>query len=165
MNLLKRKSGFQISQLIILAIGCILMEACAENNCSPGGQSVVRMTFINSLTKEPVTLFDSLTVTALGTDSILINRDSHIDHLSLPLSYTDNETHFVLHYNRILRDTINLTHENIPHFISTDCGVGMFHKLTNLSYTQILIDSIRLVNSDVNDYEKENYRIYYTPDE
>ena len=164
----KTQSSFRLILQGLLFIGLLvcslLAGSCSGSDCSLGGEPMLRFTFINSRTHAPVKLFDSLSVTALDTDTILINRDKHIDHISLPLSYTAPQTTFVLHYSRLLQDTIRLTHENSPHFISTDCGIAMFHKLTNITYTQILIDSIRLVNSDVNDYEKENYRIYYTPD-
>lgn len=151
--------------ILLLSFFIFNLIACSENDCSLGGQPSVRFAFINSRTNTRVSLFDSLTVTALKTDSILLNRLEGIDHITLPLSYVSDTTTFILHYSRFLRDTIEVFHENYPHFISIDCGINMFYHLKNADNTSILIDSIRLINPNVNDNEKDNYRIYYTPDE
>ncbi len=151
--------------MLLLSFFILTLTGCSENDCSLGGRPSARFAFIDSRTNTRVSLFDSLTVTALGTDSILLNRLKGIDHITLPLSYVGDTTTFVLHYSRFLRDTIEVFHENYPHFISIDCGVSMFYHLKDVNNTSILIDSIRLVNSDINDNEKDNYRIYYTPDE
>ena len=45
-----------------------------------------------------------------------------------------------------------------------DCGISMFYTLKEVQYTTYLLDSITLVNPDINDNEKDNYHIYYTPD-
>lgn len=150
---------------LLLSFFLFNLTACSENDCSLEGRPSVRFAFIDSRTNARVNLFDSLTVTALKTDSILLNRLKGINHISLPLSYISDTTTFILHYSRFLRDTIEVFHENYPHFISMDCGISMFYHLKGIDNTSILIDSIQLVNPDINDNEKDNYRIYYTPDE
>lgn len=138
--------------------------SCSENDCSLGGRPSARFTFLNSKNNKVISLFDSLTITALGTDSILLNRGKSINHIILPLSYVDQETTFILHYTKLLRDTIWVTHKNFPHFISMDCGISMFYQLREIQYTTFLLDSILLVDPNINDNEKENCRIYYTTD-
>ncbi|RGN47360.1 MULTISPECIES: DUF6452 family protein [unclassified Bacteroides] len=149
---------------VLLLLFIFNFISCSENDCSLGGRPSVRFSFMNSKTHAIVNLFDSLTVTALDTDSILLNRGKGINHITLPLSYVNEETTFVLHYSRFLRDTIWVKHENYPHFISMDCGISMFYTLKEVQYTTYLLDSITLVNPDINDNEKDNYHIYYTPD-
>lgn len=151
--------------ILLLSFFIFNLIACSENDCSLGGRPSARFAFIDSRTNTRVSLFDSLTVTALETDSILLNRLKGIDHITLPLSYVSDTTTFILHYSRFLRDTIEVFHENYPHFISIDCGINMFYHLKKVDNTSILIDSIRLVNPDIDDNEKDNYRIYYTPGE
>lgn len=149
---------------LLFYIAAFCFSSCSENDCSMGGRPSARFTFINSKNGGIINLFDSLTVTAFGTDSILLNRGKAINHITLPLSYVDHETTFVLHYTSFLRDTIWVTHENFPHFISMDCGIDMFYQLREIRYTTLLLDSISVVNPDIDDNEKENCRIYYTPD-
>lgn len=143
----------------------LMVWSCSESDCSLNGQSSIRFVFVNSRNGAVVSLFDSLTVTALSTDSVLLNRERGINHITLPLNYTGETTTFVLHYTRFLRDTLRITHENYPHFISLDCGISMYYQLKDISYTTMLIDSVRLINPEIDDNEKDNYRIYYTPDE
>lgn len=42
---------------------------------------------------------DSLTITALGTDSIILNNQKKVHTLMLPLRYTSDTTVFILWYN------------------------------------------------------------------
>ena len=149
----------------LVALLPLAFSACSDSDCSLGGRPSVRFAFVNSLNRAPVSLFDSLTVTAFDTDSVLVNRERGIDHVTLPLSYSASTTTFVLHYSRFLRDTITVMHTNHPHFISIDCGISMFYHLDGLEHTSILLDSIQLIDPDIDDNEKNNYRIYYTPDE
>lgn len=148
-----------------LALSCLflfLIYSCSESDCSLGGRPAVRFNFIDSKKHTQVSLFDSLTVTALGTDSILLNRVKAINHITLPLNYVEKETTFILKYTRFVHDTLWVEHENYPHFISMDCGISMFYHLKNIRYTTNLIDSIALRNSDIDDNEKENFQIFYT---
>ncbi len=52
---------------------------------------------------------DSLTITAFGTDSIILNNQKRVHGLSLPLRYTADSTVLVFHYSKdvkIKKDTI-----------------------------------------------------------
>lgn len=150
------------SVLAVVLLGTFLVSACSESDCSLGGRPSARFNFIDSKSKKQVSLFDSLTITSSGTDSILLNRAKSINHATLPLSYIAKETTYILKYNRELRDTIWLRHKNIPHFVSMDCGVDMFYEIDSVGYTKYGLDSIVLRNADINDTEKENFQIYYT---
>jgi hypothetical protein len=62
-------------------------------------------------------------------------------------------------------DSIFVTHANIPHFLSMDCGTGMYHTIEAVSSTHNAIDSLSIVNPNV-DYEtKENIKLYFTTTE
>lgn len=155
-----RKSFTSVLALSYLFL--FLMSGCSESDCSLGGRPAARFNFIDSKKHTLVSLFDSLTVTTLGTDSILLNKVKAINHITLPLNYVEKETTFILKYNRFVYDTLWVEHENYPHFISMDCGISMFYHLKNVKYTTNLIDSIALRNPDIDDNEKENFQIFYT---
>ncbi|MBO5000829.1 MAG: hypothetical protein J6C58_08370, partial [Bacteroidaceae bacterium] len=76
------------------------------------------------------------------------------------LSYTDRTT-YVMHYSETLRDTIQLTHKNIPFVSDIECGSMMFYKVEQVAYTTNVLDSVTLVNPDINNEEKKNFNIYY----
>ena len=60
---------------------------------------------------------DSLTVTAFGTDSVIINNQKKVHDLSLPLRYTADSTVLVFHYSKTLTDTLVIPQTNTPFFL------------------------------------------------
>ena len=81
-------------------------------------------------------------------------------YMSVPLSYTDRTT-YVMHYNETLRDTIRIIHKNIPYVSDIECGAMMFYHVEKMEYTTNVLDSVILVNPDINNEEKKNFNIYY----
>ena len=59
---------------------------------------------------------DSLTVTAYGTDSIIINNQKKVHDISLPLRYTEDSTKLIFKYSRTKSDTMVIRHTNTPYF-------------------------------------------------
>ena len=80
--------------------------------------------------------------------------------MSLPLSYTSKTT-YVFHYTEKLRDTIIVTHQNIPYLQNIEWGTMMFYKVDDIQYTTYNLKSIEIVNPDINNEEKKNFNIYY----
>jgi len=144
----------------------IFLAACSENNCSIAGREMINCTFYtrsivtNAIVRDTL---DSLTVTALGTDSVIINRDLNVHKISLPLRFTNETTSFVFHYTRTSRDTITFEHTNTPYFLSLECGYETQQVLTgNFRYAPYsrAIDSIAIINLQANTNGKENVEFY-----
>ena len=147
---------------ICSAIGLIL-TACGETtDCSLTGRPSLRFNFGDSTlnAKKP----DTLTVVALNTvvgDSVILNKQVKATYAILPLSYVYSETVFVFKYSKTLCDTIWVTHTNIEHFLSMNCGVVMYYKIESIKHTKNAIDSVAIINSGVDTNEKENIRVFY----
>ena len=94
------------------------------------------------------------------TDTIY-NKESDLSSFSLPLSYTSKTT-YTIHYNEKLKDVIEITHRNIPFISDIECGTMMFYQVENINYTTNSLDSVVIVNPDINNEEKKNFNIYYT---
>ncbi len=92
----------------------------------------------------------------------LVNRKTGAKSLELPLSYTADEDTFYIIYSQRLSDTLYVKHTNLPYFTSMDCGTVMHYKLTGVSATNHLIDSVQIVASEVTNSLKENVKIYFT---
>lgn len=164
------KKHFSILIISIFILGEISITGCSSNDCPLIGRPSARFDFFNSLTGSLFQFNDTLTVYSLGTDSILINKDTKINYFTLPLNYTSNETTFILNYKQlndstptILRDTLLIYHTNIEHFVSLDCGIKMFYHLDSIRYTTHVMDSIIMQNPEIDDHEKGNFKIYFTP--
>lgn len=156
-------------RLIILgAILCpiisIVVSCSEEEDCSMATRAMLQC---NLYTIDPGTqmiendTLDSLTVTAYGTDSIIINNQKKVHDLLLPLRYTVDSTKLVFRYSKINVDTIVIYHTNTPYFLSMDCGYQMQQAITSIRYTRRNLDSIFVSNKEANIYGRENIKLFY----
>ena len=116
------------------------------------------------------TLADTLTISTKrtdGNDSVLINRSVRTTEFSLPISYSQPEDVFFIETkDSVLKnsifDTITVTKEDYPHFESVDCSPAFFHTITGVNCTHNVIDSVVIVNPDVNyDTSQKHFYIYF----
>lgn len=156
-------------RLIILgAILCpiisIVVSCSEEEDCSMATRAMLQC---NLYTIDPETqmiendTLDSLTVTAYGTDSIIINNQKKVHDLVLPLRYTVDSTKLIFRYSKINVDTIVIYHTNTPYFLSMDCGYQMQQAITSIRYTRRNLDSIFVSNKEANIYGRENIKLFY----
>lgn len=151
--------------LALAAAGCCLMMACdEEEDCSLNARPMMNCNIF--AVNEETGLYEQaaineLTITAFGTDSVIVNRESNVKSLSLPLCYTADSTHLVLHYSDGQQDQVIIRHSNTPYFLSMDCGYQMKQQIESVSYTRTVIDSIALTYNEAGIYGRENLKIYY----
>ena len=151
-------------RLFFIPIVCLvfaLLVSCGNSECVLTNTSYTVFGFYNQ-EGLAVSMSGTVTVTAAGTDSVLINQESNPSQFQLPLSYTNLVDTFVVKYTELMVDSIFVTHENVPHFLSMDCGTGMYHNLQEVRSTNNAIDSIKIVNSEVTYNATENIKIYFT---
>ena len=149
-----------------LAIGSF--TACSDDSCSIAGRSMINCVVytINPETNEVENdTIASLTVTALGTDSIIINNESNVHTLSLPLTYVSDTTILVFHYDYATdpanSDTLYIRQVNTPYFESMECGYSMLQEIAGVTYTQHELSSITINNTHANVNGTENLKLYY----
>ncbi len=145
----------------LFVIGLMLMLSCDNIDCTLNNTVNMNCGFYSS--GNAVELSDMLTVTALGTDSILINREVGAEEMILPLSYWNPVDSIVLKIEGegyLFTDTLYIEKSNTPHFESPDCPSTMFHQIISARHSRNFIDSITIVKSSV-DYEQlENIQIH-----
>lgn len=156
---------FFLAGTLFYALASLLFSCSEEADCTltdNRGMIVCNVYQINpeSNTAMQNTL-DSLTVTAAGTDSIVVNRLAQVTTFSLPLRYAVDSTELVFHYVQQATDTVVIRHTNKPYFVSMDCGYQMQQSITDIRYTRHNIDSIYIANSEANIYGTENLKIFY----
>ncbi len=140
----------------------------ADETCAQAGGGMVNCQLYK---KNPETgsqsrdTLPSLTITALGTDSIIINNQTSVKDFSLPLRYTADSTVLVLHYDEELykdqKDTLYIHQKNTPFFESMKCGYTMTQVITGIRYTKNQIDTIYIRNKNANTDGTENLQIFY----
>lgn len=179
------KKAFPVIAFLLLAVSGTCWHGCNESDCPLNTAALAHFSFLSGTDHAPLKWDTTLTVTGFteadvtvrdtladGTvqesivkDSLLeqtlYNQESGLGSLSLPLSYGTRTT-YVIHYTQRLRDTIVVTHRNIPFVSNIECGAMMFYQVEEVKYTTRSLDSVVIVNPDIDNEEKENFYIYYT---
>ena len=139
--------------------GAILSACSEESDCSMTGRPMVyaKMYTINPETKAVLNdTLDSLSVTAFGTDSIIINNQKKVHDIALPLRYTSDSTILVFHYTRLLRDTMVILQTNTPYFQSMDCGYSMKQNIISIHPIDYTVTNKKKYHSIDYQYIKSN---------
>ena len=140
------------------------VTGCEEDPCSLTTISVARFDFRDSRTHKSVTLTEGVTVTGIATIADTLNVDTVFNqaksYMAVPMSYT-HKTTYVMHYTERMRDTIEVTHRNIPFVSNIECGVVMQYQVESIRYTTNALDSVTIVNPEINNEEKTNFNVYY----
>ena len=158
--------------IAITLLATFILNSCEGESCPPNAMAYAKFTMVNQhgtavaptvptsiigqITTD-VTVYDTLEngeiIERIVEDSVindtLINKESNLS------------TTFIINYNGEQQDYITIKHRNIPYFMSVDCGTMMFHEATEVTHSNG-IDSIVTINANIDNYEKENFRIYFT---
>jgi len=142
-------------------IGTVVSSCADESDCSTAGRAKLWSSLYRKDGSTVVNdTLDSLTVTALFTDSTIFPKTMDVTRFGVPLTYTDDTTTWIFHYSRMTRDTIIIRHTNTPKFVSMDCGYEMKQAILELSHTKHRLDSIRITNSSTNTNETKNLELF-----
>lgn len=171
---MKKLIKFLFALMIVYPLMSIAISSCSEeSDCSMTGRPMVYANLYTYDRENNQVLndtLDSLTVTAFGTDSIIINNQKKVHDIALPLRYTSDSTILVFHYTKALRDTMLILQDNTPYFESMECGYSMKQNIKNikpLGYTEEnkkiynSIDSIYIKSNAANINGTENLKIFY----
>ncbi len=151
-------------RLLLIASGILLLAACESYDCTLYNAVAMYGTIYKDGAK--VKLNDTLTVTACGTDAVLLNRAVGASRLILPLSYWQDEDTLVLSLegaDYLLRDTIWVTKSNMIHYESPDCPTKYFHTILGVRSTHEFINNITVIRSSVNYETTDNLQIILHP--
>ena len=152
-----RKSVF-LSLITIL----MLVSSCDLLNCTQADVSCLRME-VYDVAGTKVMLPDTLTITAYGTDSVLINRDVNTREILLPLSYhAPADTFLIRYYGQYysLQDTLCIQKTNDLYFESPDCPTVMMHTILGVSCTDEFIGSVEVLSEKVNFEEAVHLKLF-----
>ena len=150
----------------IIISSLLLLAACDSFDCTL--YNTVAMYGAFDKDGEAVAISDTLTITACGTNAVLLNRSVKTSKLILPLSYWQAEDTLVFSINGtssdgegyLLQDTVWITKTNQVHYESPDCPTTLFHTIQSVRNTNQFIDSITVVRSSVNYETTINLQIH-----
>ena len=124
--------------------------------------------FSSTDTPEAITI-DSLTIFGLGApgDSILHDSVRSLDESYLPFRIDTPETTFVIRYLQgdlgryHIADTITFRYDICPNFVSAACGVVYDYRMTEITTTHNVIDSVTCPSGIITNEDSQNLRIYF----
>ncbi len=154
--------------ILVLLLGILAIEGCEEIDCTLNNVVQCHYTLYDTQTGSTASLADTLTVTALGTDSVLYNKGVGVSTLSLPMSYyqdADTLCFTIDTANETYVSTVVIAKTNTSHYENPDCPATMFHTITSAVVTSgVGIDSVAVSRADVNYLQDENIKIYIHTD-
>lgn len=105
------------------------------------------------------TAWDSITVEVIGkSDSIIDNRKS-LKRLTLPLRPDTTISAFIMTFHE-QTDTLFVEHTPRQYFVSLACGCAIYHTITAAWSTDYRVDSVQIINANVENAVQENLRIH-----
>lgn len=158
----------------VCLMATVMVSCSEEDDCSANARKMLNATVCKTIVTEherftAADTIPELYVTAIGTDSVIINDETNVTSMSLPLRFYEGSTTMVLSYvlsaaDTLLtpgsKDTVTFSHDNTVYFLSMDCNYAVLQKLTGISYTTHHIDSIVVTNTTANSDGTENIKIY-----
>lgn len=151
---------------ILAMVSLVVMTGCEGIDCTLNNIVSLNVGFYSSSDGLTYAEPDTLTVTAEGTDSVLCNRSRGRSSITLPVSYwQEADTLNFNFYNseESHRITLRIRKTNKLHYESPDCPTTMFHTIQGIESIggQGYIDSVVVVNPNINYASYENIRIYF----
>ena len=151
-----------IAGALTAAAVIVATEACSSINCQLNNTVYTTLGFYqDTTTSTAVSLLDTLTITAAGTDSILINQEYSASSVELPMSYGGDVDQLIFSCASLGADTLWIYHTNYPYYETPECGTAVFHDITRVESTHNFILTTKIVKSSVNYDGEENVMIYF----
>lgn len=143
-----------LSAFVFLLFSCVSLD-CPVNNTVECYYSLEKSTG-GTDTLGVDTLWVSSPLNDENDEVVLVNRlcGSKATKFSIPVSHTKPMDLVCLLVKDTIGtewlDTIRVYKENYPHFESVDCKASYFHKLTGISSTNRIIDSVSIIKQEIN---------------
>jgi hypothetical protein len=152
---MKRLASIAFLTVVIMAI-----TACTSGNCVEDTVPYVT-TNIYSSTKKTVVKCDSIIVTAKSTaGDTLLTKEKSVSVFTFTLDPSNTQSKLIFKLDNVI-DTVVITYTSSPYYISSACGYTICHRITDLTFTDNIIDSLVLENKSITLDGKSNLRLYY----
>jgi len=152
---MNKYKNFIITVVLCLLL-CTLVACTSDGECRQSVVTSVGVEFFqpvyNDKTQDYKTQLTNLTiyVQGLDNDSVLFDNIS-TNSVALPLKPLEQSTEYILQIVGKTPDTLIINHTNEEHFISLECGIMVYHNLTDISFTKNQIDSVKIMHNAVKD--------------
>lgn len=165
---MKLKKKF-ILKLPAIALLSMLASGCNTSGCTDNRSSIPLAGFYSSADGQAIAV-DSLAIKGVGApvDTVyLLSPDENATQVYLPLRATESSTTFEIFYMQSnlagLTDRVTIDYRALPYFASEECGAMYRYRITRLSHTAALLDSVGIVPEDsvITNAPVQNLHFYF----
>lgn len=150
----------------------IVSASCSNNGCTENRSAVPLARFFDSNTDKVITL-DSLSVSGVDQpgDSVLSAAGKPVSEVYLPMRPTHDNVKWCFAYKwkhldyPQFYDTIAFSYDTTPFFASEECGAYYRYRITEMSFTDHLIESVEIVDSLITNIDRVYVKIYFRVEE
>lgn len=161
----------QLSAMLVAAAVCCLpalLAGCNTQGCTENRSAIPQARFCSATDGNPITL-DSVQIRGVGAphDSVLYKEGQSLSSVYLPMRATATSTAWCLSYkwkhldNPALNDTVTFGYEALPFLAGDECGAMYRYRITDVSHTGHLIDSVGITDSLVTNANVATISIYF----
>lgn len=147
----------------IVLTSCTTTDSCRENTdvkMQIGFYTKTQNTTTKLFTKSTLSI-DSIWVNGLGVDSFYYKKILSTKSISIPLKNKEQQTDYIIRFNKTT-DTISVFYQNNDsYYLSLECGCVVAHTIDEVVTTGHFIDSLVIINREINNINAENIQIYH----
>lgn len=161
-----RNLTLKLTALFAAAMILAAVNACNTSGCTDNQSALPLAGFYSSSTGQPIAVSD-FDIQGVGAphDSLLYSTGTSLSEVYLPFRSTENSTAYLFTYHAdsvtSVTDRIEFTYTSEPYFASEECGAMYYYRITSLSYTQHLIDSVAITDSLITNANAKRIHIYF----
>lgn len=158
-----------LKYITTVVLSIMLLTACGTSGCYENRSSIPRAGFYAYNKPEQAIAIDSISIYGIGMPNniTILEVGRSVSTTVLPFRNDADTTQFVIHYDMKqlsspqYNDTLTISYERYPYFISGDCGVVFNYIIKSFDYTQNMIDSVAIVAPEVTNVDTETIQIFY----
>lgn len=153
--------------LILILFFGVMSIGCNSTGCLENRSSIPMVEFYSSTTEEPITP-DSIAIGGVGApnDSLLLTEKQRVGKIYLPFRSNKTSAAYYIDYRWKgvpdgFTDTVWFDYKAIPYFASSECGAMYRYRIENVRHTDILLDSVVLLDSLITNIQEPSIRFYF----
>ncbi|HSH52907.1 MAG TPA: DUF6452 family protein [Bacteroidales bacterium] len=152
-----------ITKVILFSVLLLGIMACSDDECHLDTQTLLKVEMSVTDTSTPEGFIDSLSVFSTEwTDSIHYQSEGNNNNLWLTLSPANDTTTFIFSSIPVQgNDTITFFYQRKFELLSAECGFVTHYTISNFTYTQNYIDSLKLEKNIITTDEQGLLKIYF----
>lgn len=139
-----------------------MLASCSGDGCTNNRNAIPLAGFYDYASREPVTI-GGLAIAGVGApnDSLLLDPSKSSHQVYLPFRGAQKSTQFKFSSGNFA-EVVTFTYDSYPYFDGEECGAMWRYRITSVSHSGLIIDSIAVTDSLVTNIERERIMFFVT---